>query len=45
MKQSLEFMQDQIFVDDINDMKKKLKKLDKKIKEVDSSKLSVLEDR
>ena len=38
-------MQDQIFVDDINDMKKKLKKLDKKIKEVDSSKLSVLEDR
>ena len=45
MKQSLEFMQDKIFVDDINDMKKKLKKLDKKIKEVDSSKLSVLEDR
>ena len=45
MKQSLEFMQDQIFVDDINDMKKKLKKLNKKIKEVDSSKLSVLEDR
>ena len=38
-------MQDKIFVDDINDMKKKLKKLDKKIKEVDSSKLSVLEDR
>ena len=34
-KQSLEFMQDQIFIDDINNIKKELKKLDKNIKGVE----------
>ena len=35
LKQSLEFMQDQIFTDDINNIKKELKKLDKNIKGVE----------
>lgn len=35
LKQSLEFMQDQIFIDDINNIKKELKKLDKNIKGVE----------
>ena len=35
LKQNIEFMQDQIFIDDVNDIKKELKKLDKSIKEVE----------
>ena len=35
LKQSLEFMQDQIFIDNIDNIKKELKKLDKNIKEVE----------